>query len=205
MTFAMPSSSTCRIDAIIRSQTPHHDAEAWHKHWDGNWELPDQIYIAARKRLQACGSSDSDSLTSLSEAESSDNGDDETDGNSSPNYDDVSSASADAGHGRAGRGGGCGVKVTDDDRRAMALYLVEKRCGALTDCTRNFALWKEFARRPEVRGSALELTSLIVYVRSTDELWQNQKRTEFGAARGHARGECLVLLCVVCAIERLDT
>ncbi|KAI0774194.1 hypothetical protein C8Q74DRAFT_1268761 [Fomes fomentarius] len=124
----LPSKLTL-LEELAKETLHHHDAESWHKHWDGNWSLPDQIYIAARKWLQACGPSDSDSLTSLSEAESSDNGDDEIDGDSSPNYDDgVSSASANAGNRRAGRGG-YSVKVTDDDRRAMALYLVEKRRG----------------------------------------------------------------------------
>ena len=36
-------------------QTPHHNADAWRRHWDDAPELPDKIYIEARKRAEREG------------------------------------------------------------------------------------------------------------------------------------------------------
>ena len=134
------------------SQIPHHNGGAWKRHWDDHPELPDKIYIAARKKASAedeeapaivCGT-DTDTST-LTPIPSSDYeyraATPHISCSSSPSEspDAVVSKSTMSNHQR----------VTKDDLRAMATYMVEKR-HEWRQYRSHRHCWEEFSLREEV-------------------------------------------------------
>ncbi|KAI0750767.1 hypothetical protein C8Q80DRAFT_1268086 [Daedaleopsis nitida] len=119
----------------LANEAPQHDHLSWKKHWDDHPSLPDRIFIEARKRFEGRTStveSASDPPVTLRLSSKS------SDARNIHPYPDRGRKAA-----RRGR-----QPVTDDDIRAMALYMVEKR--RVWDKFKNhFDCWKEFARRPQ--------------------------------------------------------
>ncbi|TBU49420.1 hypothetical protein BD309DRAFT_1014864 [Dichomitus squalens] len=109
----------------LAEQTPHHNADAWRRHWDDAPELPDKIYIEARKRA------DREGLVWNSPSSSAST--DEEDGDEGMK--DASAVPR-------------GSRVTEDDFLRMARYMYEKRevWGQYSSAN---ARWEEFAKRPE--------------------------------------------------------
>ncbi|RPD67258.1 hypothetical protein L226DRAFT_608471 [Lentinus tigrinus ALCF2SS1-7] len=133
----------------LAKELPHHDAQAWKKHWKDHPELPESIYIAA---LKGAGDQDlvsshlSDSSKTLTHAASSD---DEyrpsspRDGHQSPSQVEASASYPSRVH-RTSRK----HKITEDDLRAMAMYMVEKR-RVWSHYKNHSQRWKEFCSREE--------------------------------------------------------
>ncbi|KAI0774195.1 hypothetical protein C8Q74DRAFT_816439 [Fomes fomentarius] len=170
--------------AELAEQTPHHSAESWKRHWADVPELPDQIYIAARKREKEGGNAKrppssehkrSDDSESESESESEDE-------RSYVESEEESDAQSDQSKGAGENLGQSqstspvsapnprrqppkppkprmkvpGLKVTEEDLRKMARYMVEKHAvWGQTSSTQG--RWREFADRPEVRVLFLSL------------------------------------------------
>ncbi|KAI1795157.1 hypothetical protein LXA43DRAFT_882724 [Ganoderma leucocontextum] len=132
---------------LLARLTPHHNAEAWKRHWDDAPELPDQIYIEARKRADDEALARSASLSPSSNGDGSEDGIDAADDgppteSTSPVVSQVQRVPR-APHRPRG-----GVKVTEEDLREMAQYKYERR--DVWDQHPNAkARWEEFAERPQ--------------------------------------------------------
>ncbi|PIL37074.1 hypothetical protein GSI_00766 [Ganoderma sinense ZZ0214-1] len=135
---------------LLARQTPHHNAEAWRRHWDDAPELPDKIYIEARKRADDAALARSASLSPSSDEDGSEDGSDvEDDGlfeeSTSPVLNQVQRISPTQRHPqKAARR----FRVVEEDLRDMARYKYERR--DVWDQLPNIkARWKEFAKRPQ--------------------------------------------------------
>ncbi|KAI0684817.1 hypothetical protein C8T65DRAFT_192068 [Cerioporus squamosus] len=126
--------------AELAKELPYRDVEAWKKHWDDYPMLPDEIYIAARKRAEEDGllssQSDTSTLTPIS------SGDEYRPSSPRPSLSSLSAA--------ASISSTANQKVTQDDLRAMAMYMIEKR-HVWEQYRSDKQRWKEFSRRKEVR------------------------------------------------------
>ncbi|TFK92188.1 hypothetical protein K466DRAFT_595425 [Polyporus arcularius HHB13444] len=131
--------SKCFLLAELAKELPHRDVEAWKKHWDDYPTLPDEIYIAARKRAEdeALLSEESDSST-LSPVPSSDDEFSPT----SPRLDPSSRPAI------VSTSSPVNQKVTEDDLRAMVMYMIEKR-HVWGQYRSHYHRWEEFSRRKE--------------------------------------------------------
>lgn len=153
------------VDGALK--TPHHNAEAWKRHWDEHPELPDKIYIEARKRAEGehltlePGQPGYARLADSSDEEPQDGGDAEAavDNESVLSYydppDDAAAAktrSPDKTPRKLARKPSKPFRhpITEDDLRAMAKYKVERR-HAWDQFDSKQGPWKEFAEQPEVR------------------------------------------------------
>ncbi|KAI0723220.1 hypothetical protein C8Q76DRAFT_388520 [Earliella scabrosa] len=143
-----------QLYAELAKQTPHHDAEAWKRHWADAPELPDQVFIAARKReKQEAASqagaevSDEGPSSGTRTGESSDGGEDCDD------HDDAGTFPMSASQVRQARlppppRRRAGTKVTEEDLRRMARYMVAK-VPPLGQARTFQGYWREFAERPK--------------------------------------------------------
>ncbi len=148
-------------------QTAHHNAEAWKRHWDEHPELPDKIYIEARKRaeeehlalepgqpgyVRLADSSDEEPQEDGSTAEAV------ADNASVVSYydpPDETTTAKPADKTPITRKLKAPPKtfrhpITTDDVRAMAKYKVERRHVWHQFDTKQEP-WREFSERPEVR------------------------------------------------------
>ncbi|TFK92189.1 hypothetical protein K466DRAFT_251698 [Polyporus arcularius HHB13444] len=140
----IPSKATLFVE--LAKELPHHDEDTWKKHWKDHCMLPDEIYIAASKRAEAEGLlSSSESLSDMSTLTPAPSSDEE-----------FRPASPDLRHSPSPPPITVGgfipsavyQKVTDEDLRAMAKYMVEKR-HAWGQYKNNHRRWEEFSRRKE--------------------------------------------------------
>ncbi|TFK92893.1 hypothetical protein K466DRAFT_581468 [Polyporus arcularius HHB13444] len=118
----------------LAEETPHHDADSWRKHWDSAPSLPDRIYIDARKRAVANGAMS----TANSSGGESDTGADWGLEDEAPPSTQVSSRLATT---------RLHQRITDEDLRKMAEFLVEKRLSVHNQSQSE--LWREFYSRLE--------------------------------------------------------
>ena len=139
---------------LITRQTPHHNAEAWKRHWDDAPELPDKIYIEARKRADDEAIAGNPSLSPSSNEGGSEDGIEAAD--DEPLSESTSQVLNQAQ--RAPRSP-CPPKktrrperVTEEDLREMAQYKYERR-GVWEGISSRTARWKEFAQRSRVSRS----------------------------------------------------
>ncbi|KAM5540431.1 hypothetical protein V8D89_005889 [Ganoderma adspersum] len=137
---------------LLARQTPHHNVEAWKRHWNDAPELPDKIYIEARKRADDEALARSASLSPSSDEEGSEDGSDvEDDGllkeSTSPVLNEVQRRSCTLRQPNRGKRG-CHVKVTEEDLRDMAQYKYERR-DVWDQSPSVKARWEEFADRPQ--------------------------------------------------------
>ncbi|KAI1795156.1 hypothetical protein LXA43DRAFT_914523 [Ganoderma leucocontextum] len=181
----------------LGDQTAHHNAEAWKRHWDEHPELPDKIYIEARKRAEEqhltlepgqpgyarlAGSIDE-------ESQEDDSGEAAADNASVVSYYDPPNEAATAQPAdKIPRNPGKPWKtfkhpITADDLRAMAKYKVEKR-HVWDQFDTKQGPWREFAERPEHRSRKLGSWYLATRDRA-EELneFYNQYLTEAEACR----------------------
>ena len=140
-----------RCNAIAR-QTPHHNADAWKRHWDDAPELPDKIYIEARKRADDEALARSASLSPSSNEDGSEDDIDAADRDGPLNE----STSQVLNQVQRVPYPPClrkktrkHEKVTEEDLREMAQYKYERR-DVWEQIHSSMARWKEFAQRPEV-------------------------------------------------------
>ncbi|RPD67267.1 hypothetical protein L226DRAFT_131941 [Lentinus tigrinus ALCF2SS1-7] len=124
----------------LAEETPYRDAEAWKRHWDDHPELPDRILIEARNRELAAAQDES----SEDEEGDDDQGDVEE-------TEDPSTGRLLNGEGKDQRKHIVRLKVTDDDLRAMARYMVEKHA-VWKSYPSQSACWEEFARHNTQRS-----------------------------------------------------
>ncbi|KAI0750769.1 hypothetical protein C8Q80DRAFT_1153837 [Daedaleopsis nitida] len=137
----LPRSWFCVGNWGRRSAAPHHDHLSWKRHWDNHPSMPDQIYIEARKRCEREASTESDLRRTASPPVTlrlSDSRSDHHRGIHPWTYRGKRAAQ----HGRKA--------VTDEDVRAMALYMVEKRRD-WNKFKSHAECWWEFAERPQNR------------------------------------------------------
>ncbi|KAM5543676.1 hypothetical protein V8D89_002927 [Ganoderma adspersum] len=170
----------------LEAELPQRTAETWKKHWSGNCEVPDALYIAARKRvdsarddargespltpLAARDTSDGSSESSESEPEPEPEPD-ASDNEQSTYHPASASASARKPAVRPGPGATNtatnftamktkagktvrrahlgGVRITDEDLRAMARYKFARRSDWENRDISYKAFWYDFAHRPE--------------------------------------------------------
>ncbi|TBU63980.1 hypothetical protein BD310DRAFT_460838 [Dichomitus squalens] len=128
----------------LAEQTPHHNADAWRRHWDDAPELPDKIYIEARKRADREGLVwNSPSSSASTDEEDGDEG--MKDASAVPSASQRSSKTLAV---LRLRKISRGSRVTEDDFLRMARYMYEKRevWGQYSSAN---ARWEEFAKRPE--------------------------------------------------------
>lgn len=132
-------------------QAPQHNADSWKRHWDKACELPNEIYIQARKRVQSNLSTGSKLAEWNDEDDHS--GDEEEEGETDPEYEPSTSQTPSSTVKKAKKGPRVRkYRVTEADIQAMAHYIVEKRrCDEWRDLTGRLQ-WEEFAARPEVRS-----------------------------------------------------
>ena len=144
-----------RTNLRILSQTPQHDEKAWKKHWDDNPLLPDQIYIAARQRAKNEIRIFEERESVLSPAPTPSVGSNDEvpidrrrahertlgyrNNSDLPRPPKVSASP------RARR-----LRATEQDLRAMAHYLFEKRAVWNVEFSSHYDAWKRFGERPEV-------------------------------------------------------
>lgn len=147
-------------------QTIHHSAEAWKRHWDEYPELPDKIYIEARKRAEERLIPEPGQPGYARFADSSDDGSQEEDtveavaDNASvvsyydPPEETPKAKSVDKTltphKSKKPASKAFRHAITTDHLRAMAKYKVEKR-HVWDQYDTKQGPWKEFAERPEVR------------------------------------------------------
>lgn len=160
-------------------QTIHHNAEAWKRHWDEHPELPDKIYIEARKRAEEerltlepgqpgyallAGSSDEESQEEDAVEAVADNA-------SVVSYYDppeeapkAKSADKTLSPQKSSKPASQPFRhaITADDLRAMAKYKVEKR-HVWDQYDTKQGPWKEFAERPEVRLGAVSKYAYLMH------------------------------------------
>ncbi|TFK92196.1 hypothetical protein K466DRAFT_595433 [Polyporus arcularius HHB13444] len=137
------------------AQQTHHSADAWKRHWQQNAELPDRLLAQAKKRSAEEQLEPEPSRDEEGEGEEDEGGEDDDDGEESPGDEasaqDMSQATrGDRAHTRRRRRSGrvtLGVKVTEDDLRAMAQYKAE-RLDAWSDFPSKQGAWQEFYERP---------------------------------------------------------
>lgn len=159
--------------------------DSWKRHWDNACTLPNEIYIKARKRVNANQKiprrpAPRRQQTGPRHGESSEDEDesgDEQEGGASPTeksddsvQEPVSTVTTDQ------EKGGSGLqrsKVSDEDIQEMARYVVDKRKCDGWEALPAHIRWAEFGNRPEVRSCLI--ASLQVGITST--LAQNRKRT----------------------------
>ncbi|KAI0723215.1 hypothetical protein C8Q76DRAFT_388425 [Earliella scabrosa] len=137
----------------LGQETPQHDEKAWKKHWDDNPLLPDQIYIAACQRAKneirifeerelVLSPAPTPSVASNDELPTDRrHGRERTLGYR--NNSDLPKVSASP---RARRS-----RATEQDLRAMAHYLFEKRAVWNKEFSSHYEAWKRFGERPENR------------------------------------------------------
>ncbi|PIL37073.1 hypothetical protein GSI_00765 [Ganoderma sinense ZZ0214-1] len=166
---AIPSKQDL-YDALGEQMT-HHNAEAWKRHWDEHPELPDKVYIEARKRAEEEHLSLEPGQPGY--ARLADSSDEE------PQEDDAAEAVADNASvvsyydppdetpkaqsadksllpGKSVQSASKTFRhpITEDNLRAMAKYKFEKRHVWNQYGTKQ-GPWKEFAERPENRNRKL--------------------------------------------------
>ncbi|KAI0696390.1 hypothetical protein C8T65DRAFT_743595 [Cerioporus squamosus] len=122
-----------------QTETPHHDAEAWRKHWDSAPSLPDRIYIEARKRADNERAFLDDGTRST--ADSSDGEDAGTNRVFQHKAPPLMQGSGRPAITRLNR------RITEEDLHKMAEFLVEKR--QYLHLKSQSELWREFYLRKE--------------------------------------------------------
>ncbi|TBU32858.1 hypothetical protein BD311DRAFT_785481 [Dichomitus squalens] len=176
----------------LAEQTPHRTAASWKRHWDKACKLPNEIYIAARKRVQSSQSSPVASSSKRSDSQaaqsSGDEPEPEDDSGCEPEEEEAEEEEeeeeeeAEPGAGdhseyrpthkrtgavaaktKRGKNHGPKHKITENVLRRMARYMVDKREG--WDETTNNARWEEFASRPENTYRTLNTWVGITYSR----------------------------------------
>ncbi|PIL37072.1 transcription factor [Ganoderma sinense ZZ0214-1] len=177
-----PVPSKEQLYGELTEQAPHHNADSWKRHWDKACTLPNQIYIQALKRVNSrrqeprrpAPRAKQDPAES-SEAEDEEE-DEEEEGDATPaepSDDPVSEPTASrkrAPTAKKAQGGPVPhrCKVSDEDIRAMAQYIVEKRKCDGWEALKGPDRWEEFASRPENIKRRLNAWIGITYSRARD-------------------------------------
>ncbi|KAI0774191.1 hypothetical protein C8Q74DRAFT_816465 [Fomes fomentarius] len=136
-------SKTTLYKELAKETRPHRSADAWRKHWDNNSELPDKILIEAEKKARQ--DEEEESEDDSGEEQSDNDADDAPEEDSG----DDEKGAPKPGPPRRRRTGTSGVRVTEEDLRAMALYKAE-RIDTWDTFTTKQGPWVEFADRPKV-------------------------------------------------------
>ncbi|KAI0750766.1 hypothetical protein C8Q80DRAFT_530093 [Daedaleopsis nitida] len=122
-------------------EAPHHDHLSWKKHWEDNPSMPDRIYSEARERRDRETEMESNRSRTVSPPVTL------RLYNKHSNHRGVHPCpSHNKSAARPTR-----RRVTDDDIKAMALYMVEKR-RVWNKYTSHSGCWREFANRPQNRA-----------------------------------------------------
>ena len=144
----------------LRLQTPHHNAESWKRHWNDYPELPDKIYIEARKRAdyEAFAGDVFPSSSTTREG----HGEDTASGEQVLSMPESTSrpASGPAVNVRRPIRPKGGIPVTDNDFREMARYMYEKR-HVWHEYPTVKSRWEEFGHRPKVSPRPAHGTILV--------------------------------------------
>ncbi|KAI1795154.1 hypothetical protein LXA43DRAFT_66566 [Ganoderma leucocontextum] len=166
----------------LAEQTPHHNADSWKRHWDRACELPNEIYIQARKRvrsdiqgsLQTQPSRSNASHLVESSGEEDDSGDEYEEGDTqprdSPEYEPpVSRTPSSTAKKAKKRPPVRKYRVTEEDLRAMVEYIVDKhKCDDGWEDLTPRLRWEEFAARPENSKRSLQGWTRIASRRAKD-------------------------------------
>lgn len=158
---------------FLVTQAPHHNVDSWKQHWDNACTLPNEIYDQALKRVnnrrQEPPHPQKTPVESSEEEDESGEEEEDGDATTAEFSDDTKSEPATrrtrAPTVKKAQGGGGGAprrcKISEEDVRAMAQYIVEKRQCDGWEALKAPERWEEFASRPEVRSS-LEPCCLIL-------------------------------------------
>lgn len=167
----------CLLRSVLTCFQSHHSADAWKRHWQQHAELPDRILAQAHKRYAEEHTQTESSSDEEEYGEEADDGKDDDDEDDDDDDDDGRTEKPGDGHVRAPcrrRHITMGVKVTEDDLRAMAKYKAE-RLEKWSKFPSKRAAWEEFAARPGVRNMFLVLH--YCFLRRPLIRVQNKKRS----------------------------
>ncbi|KAM5540429.1 hypothetical protein V8D89_005887 [Ganoderma adspersum] len=163
----------------LAEQAPHHNVESWKRHWDNACTLPNEIYIQALKRVNSRRQEPPHPQKALTESseEEDESGEEEEDGDdaTAAEFSDDPTSEPPASRTRAptvkkAQGGRAPrrCKISDEDIRAMAQYIVEKRKCDGWEALKAPNRWEEFASRPENTKRRLTAWIGITYTRAKD-------------------------------------